>query len=240
MFNRKGSSRIGSLLIAGAIVLTASFVIAGESRTNAQQGTSTPPAATIDRLDASTLDVMTESLLAEVPAAADGRVTTVPLAADGISPLPNIADVEAESAFVLSRIADERDYKLYFATRSGSGDAGSAGCPTAATVSLIACSERETQNGVETTETYVSVALPEAGAGKYIAIDPAKVTAAMAADLRVERVVRLHLPGGGKVSAWETVYGVSNTDDLEAAFVEADSLVALVHDVTLLQSLRGQ
>ncbi|WP_460828819.1 hypothetical protein [Nocardioides hungaricus] len=59
----------------------------------------------------------------------------------------------------------------------------------------------------------------------------------MVPNLRIERIVRLQLAGGGVISALETVYGATTTD-FEAAFATtAADLEALVNDQELLKSL---
>ncbi|WP_183092576.1 hypothetical protein [Nocardioides stalactiti] len=179
---------------------------------------------------------MAAALVDDVRSARMGRLRVVALADDGVSHVPQSGDARVQSAFVLSRIGNNREFRLYVASAASRNDGPSAGCPDA-TTSLVACSERETGDGVEVIETWVSVALPEAGPGKYTAIAPVDVGAAPAEDLRVERVVRLFLPGGGMVSARETVFGVESGNVVAAAFVESGSLVELVHDPTLLTSL---
>lgn len=224
---------------AGFAAIIATFVMGGLTHSAADpNGNSPSDPSRLATLDAEDLDAMARALTADVASSTPGNTTTVPLAADGMSPVRLTDDVRAESAFALSELDPTRHVRLYVASAAVNNDGAAPGCADAAS-SWVLCSERQTSDGVETTETYVSIAAPQAGPGKYAAVDPASVTQSKAEDLRVECVVSLFLPAGGMVSARETVFGVDDTRDLTAAFVEGDSLVRLVHDRTLLASLEG-
>lgn len=205
------------------------LVIAGLSAAVARGGPDGSPVgaasapATVDVLDAGALETMRTALAATVPAGLADRADVVPLDADGITPLDLTPGTRVGSAYAVVREGDRREWRLFVAVGSTPGDRGATA---------------ESADGTLATQRFVSVRRTDAGPGHYALVDPDDVRVEDLADLRVEQVVRLDLPGGGRVAAWETRYGVAGAD-VHAVAADDRALTALVRAPALLAALTG-
>jgi hypothetical protein len=233
--NRIGWRSAGAACATGVAVSAAA--LAGPLMTSQPPGdtdasSSTP--LTVSTLESTVLEAMREALLSRIPDAAQGKVETVALGDDWKVVAPGERSA-ATAALTSSKVGESREWSLYVAARGAEGDA-IEGCPTNKVPAMLTCSAASTSDGTETTETFVSIVYPEAGPGKYAPIESATITHEMLPNLRVERIVRLHLNGGGYVSVRETLYGVDSMA-FDAELGPADELVRAAHDAGLLGAL---
>jgi len=235
------SGRRRHLLAVGGAAAATVLVVAGVSAATARGGSGGSPDSaasaprTVEVLDAAALTTLRTTLSSAVPAALAAHTEVVPLAPDAITPVDLAPDTEVMAAYAVVRDGDEREWRLFAAVDGTQGDPGDED-PCAASLPRLSCTVVDTADGTMTTQRFVSVRRTDAGPGRYAVVDPAQVQVAGLADLRVEQVVRLDLPGGGRISAWETVYGVAGAD---VAAVAHDDRVpaALVRTPELLAAL---
>lgn len=238
-FDRARPGRSVLVLIgAAAVVLVVVVAVAATARLRSTADASPASAPSlVSSLDPSVLNLMQETLTTAIPDAAAGDIETVALAADDVSPAAARDAADVTSAYTLSQIGDARQWRL-FVSVSDSEDVGIAGCDRDS--ASYSCTATETPDGTEVVRRFVSIARPELGDDKYSLISPAEVTEATLPELRVEMVVQLSLRGGGRLSAWDTVYAPRSTD-LGSVFTQDSQkqLISLLHQPDLLDALRS-
>lgn len=238
MAGRPERRRRRRLLAVGAAAAATVLVVVGVATAASRDGAATPD-GTVDALDAAALTTMRTALSSAVPVAVADRQTTevVPLGPDGITPVDLPSATGVASAYATVRDGEQREWRLFAAVDGAPGDPGDDGCSV--TLPALSCIVSETEAGRLTTERFVSVRRTDAGPDRYELADPAEVRLAELSDLRVEQVVRLHLPGGGRISAWETVHGVAGPDVASVAN-DDEALAALVRTPELIAALTGE
>ncbi|MBU2696155.1 hypothetical protein CCO04_13775 [Pimelobacter sp. 30-1] len=236
MAGRPARRRRRRLLAVGAAAAATVLVVVGVATAASRDGAATP-AGTVDALDAAALTTMRTALSSAVPVADRQTTEVVPLGPDGITPVDLPSATGVASAYAAVRDGEQREWRLFAAVDGAPGDPGDDGCSV--TLPALSCTVAETDAGRLTTERFVSVRRTDAGPDRYELADPAEVRLAELSDLRVEQVVRLHLPGGGRISAWETVHGVAGPDVASVAN-DDEALAALVRTPELIAALTGE